>query len=63
MVIVASTFTNIAIAQQHYIEKVFHQNLSNVQTAGINSFTPVSKVRLPFLRLSRNSSLIDSFFL
>ena len=33
MVIVTSTFTNIAIAQRHYIEIEFHQNLSNVQTA------------------------------
>ena len=54
MIIVASTFTNITMAQRHYIETEFHQTLSNVQTAGINSFTSVSKVRLPLLRLSRN---------
>jgi len=52
MVTDASTFTNIAIAQRYYIQKEFRQNLSNVQTAGTNSFMSVSKVRLSFLRLS-----------
>jgi hypothetical protein len=51
MVTDASIFTNIAVAQRYYIQIEFHQNLSNVQTAGINPFMPVSKVRLSFLRL------------
>jgi hypothetical protein len=44
MAYVAKTFTHIAIAQQHYIETEFHQNLSNVEMAGINSFMSVGKV-------------------